>query len=163
GRREGPHPGASPARRRDRRPEETRDRLPLQLAQRPTQPGDVPLDARLGRGRGRVRPARGAGPGRRGAHLRPGADLLRPAGQLVDGVNFSKGANPPREQWKVPPQKSPEETKTAYESFETWVRFIKRFPDVQFVTASEAAKLYRDRARGRKFTPADLKAVAAAV
>jgi hypothetical protein len=83
--------------------------------------------------------------------------------QFWDGVNFSKGANPPREQWKVPPQKSPEETKTAYESFETWIRFIKRFPEVQFVTASEAAKLYRDRARGRKFTPAELKEIAAAV
>ncbi len=68
-----------------------------------------------------------------------------------------------REQWKLPPQKSPEETKVAYETFETWLRFIKRFPEVQFVTASEAAKLYRDRARGRRFTPAEIKAVAAAV
>ena len=65
--------------------------------------------------------------------------------QFWDAVNFAKGANPPREQWKLPPQKSPEETKTAYESFETWIRFIKRFPDVEFITASEAAKLYRDR------------------
>ncbi len=83
--------------------------------------------------------------------------------QFWDGVNFAKGANPPREQWKLPPQKSAEETKTAYESFETWIRFIKRFSDVQFITASEAAKLYRDRARGRKFTAAELKAIAAAV
>jgi hypothetical protein len=34
---------------------------------------------------------------------------------------------------------------------------------VEFVTASEAVKLYRDRARGRRFGAADLKAVAAAV
>ena len=32
---------------------------------------------------------------------------------------------------------------------------MKRFDDVQFITATEAAKLYRDRARGRKFTDAD--------
>ena len=83
--------------------------------------------------------------------------------EFWDGVNFAKGANPPREQWKLPPQKTPEETKTAYESFETWIRFMKRFDDVQFITASEAAKLYRDRARGRKFTPAELKTIAAAV
>jgi hypothetical protein len=40
---------------------------------------------------------------------------------------------------------------------------MKRFPDVQFVTALEMAELYRDLARGRGFTPADLKAIAAAV
>ena len=67
--------------------------------------------------------------------------------QFWDGVNFAHGANPPREEWKLPPQKTPEETKVAYESFETWIRFIKRFDDVQFITASEAAKLYRDHAR----------------
>ncbi len=83
--------------------------------------------------------------------------------QFWDGVNFAKGANPPREKWRLPPQKSAEETKTAYESFETWIRFIKRFPDVQFITASEAARLYRDSARGRPFTTADLKKIAAAV
>jgi hypothetical protein len=83
--------------------------------------------------------------------------------EFWDGVNFRNGANPPREQWKLPAQKTPEETKTAYESFETWVRFMKRFPEVQFITASEAAKLYRDRARGRRFGSTDLKAIASAV
>ena len=34
---------------------------------------------------------------------------------------------------------------------------MKRFDDVQFITATEAAKLYRDRARGRKFTDAELQ------
>ncbi|HVS36254.1 MAG TPA: hypothetical protein VMS17_11855 [Gemmataceae bacterium] len=83
--------------------------------------------------------------------------------QFWDGVNFAHGANPPRELWKLPPQKTPEETKIAYESFETWIRFIKRFNDVEFITASEAAKLYPDRARGRKFAPDELKEIAAAV
>jgi hypothetical protein len=83
--------------------------------------------------------------------------------EFWDGVNFKKGANPPREQWKLPPQKSPEETKTAYESFETWVRFIKRFPDVQFITASEAAQIYRDKALEHRFSTEELKTIAAAV
>ena len=83
--------------------------------------------------------------------------------EFWDAVNFKRGANPPREQWKAPPQKTPEETKTAYECFETWIRFIHRFPEVQFITASEAAKLYRDRSRGRRFGAAEIKAVAAAV
>ena len=83
--------------------------------------------------------------------------------QFWDGVNFRNGANPPREQWKVPPAKTPEESKIAYQTFEGYIRFMKRFADVQFITASEAAKLYRDRAHGRQFTPAELKTIAEAV
>src|SRR5581483_265156 len=44
-----------------------------------------------------------------------------------------------------------------------YVRFMKRFPEVQFITASQAAQLYRDTARGRAFTPAELKKIAAGV
>jgi hypothetical protein len=80
-----------------------------------------------------------------------------------DGVNFSRGANPPREQWKAPPAKTAEETRSAYRVFEDYVRFIKRFPEVRFITASEAARLYRDRARGRRFSRAELKTIADAV
>jgi hypothetical protein len=83
--------------------------------------------------------------------------------EFWDGVNFRHGANPPREQWRLPPQKTPEQTATAYETFEAYIRFIQRFPEVRFVTASEAPVLYRDRARGRRFTLEELKKVAAAV
>ncbi len=83
--------------------------------------------------------------------------------EFWDGVNFKNGANPPREQWKAPPQKSADETRSCYEVFENYIRFLKHFDDVRFITATEAAKLYRDRARGRKFTDADLKALAAGV
>jgi hypothetical protein len=40
---------------------------------------------------------------------------------------------------------------------------MKRFPDVRFITATQAARLYRDKARGRKFTPDEIKALARAV
>jgi len=83
--------------------------------------------------------------------------------EFWDAVNFRNGANPPREQWQKPPQKTNEESQTSYDIFEKYVRFIKRFADVRFITATEAAKLYRDRAQGRKFTPAELKALAADV
>jgi hypothetical protein len=83
--------------------------------------------------------------------------------EFWDGVNFRHGANPPREQWRPPPAKSPAESRAAYELFENYVRFIKRFAEVRFVTASEAAALYRDQARGHRFTPAEVRAVAAAV
>jgi hypothetical protein len=83
--------------------------------------------------------------------------------QFWDGVNFRNGANPPREEWRPPPAKTPEESRVAYQTFEQYIRFMKRFADVQFITATEAAKLYRDKAQGHRFTPAELKAIAASV
>jgi hypothetical protein len=83
--------------------------------------------------------------------------------QFWDGVNFRAGANPPRSNWQVPPQKTPEETRAAFQIFENYIRFIERYADVRFVTGSEAADLYRDRAQGRRFTASELKAVAQGV
>jgi hypothetical protein len=80
-----------------------------------------------------------------------------------DGVNFAQGENPPREKWKEPPAKTAEETRSAYRVFEEYIRFIKRFPEVQFITASEAAVLYRDRARDRRFTSAELESITKAI
>jgi hypothetical protein len=80
--------------------------------------------------------------------------------QFWDGANFLNGANPPREKWKLPAAKSAEETRIAYQVFEDYIRFIKRFPEVRFITATEAAKLYKDKARDRKFTTAELKKIA---
>jgi hypothetical protein len=83
--------------------------------------------------------------------------------EFWDAVNFRNGANPPREEWKLPPMKTPEETRAAYDVFEGYVRFMKRFPDVRFITATEAARLYRDRARERRFTAADIRDIAKGV
>jgi hypothetical protein len=83
--------------------------------------------------------------------------------EFWDGVNFKYGANPPRERWVRPPMKSPRETAQAYEIFEDYVRFMQRFPEVRFITATEALRLYRDRAQGRTFAHAELKEVAAKV
>jgi len=77
-----------------------------------------------------------------------------------DGVNFAKGANPPREAWKLPPVKSEAEAKLAYETFLSYIRFIKRFPEVEFITASKAARIYRDEAHERSFDVTDIKALA---
>ena len=80
-----------------------------------------------------------------------------------DGVNFTGGANPPRDKWQKPPQKTAQESAIAYETFENYIRFIRGFDDVRFITARDAAELYRDRAQGRRFQPDELKAVAVAV
>lgn len=83
--------------------------------------------------------------------------------EFWDGVNFRKGANPPREQWKLPAEKTPEEKRAAWAVFERYIRFLKRFDDVRFITAAEAATLYRDRAHGHSFTRDELKTLAAGV
>lgn len=83
--------------------------------------------------------------------------------EFWDAANFRQGANPPRERWQLPAAKTEEESKIAYQILEGYVRFMKRFPDVQFITASKALKVYPDHARGRKFSRADLQAIATAV
>jgi len=72
--------------------------------------------------------------------------------QFWDGVNFARGANPPREEWKLPPQKSPEETEKAFEYFAKYLQFVRTRPSVQLVTAREIGALYPDRAYQRPFT-----------
>jgi hypothetical protein len=83
--------------------------------------------------------------------------------EFWDGVNFRKGANPPRDKWKLPPMLTAEQSNAAYQAFENYIQFMKRFPDVRFITASEAAGLYKDKARGRKFSVEDLQAIALAL
>jgi hypothetical protein len=83
--------------------------------------------------------------------------------QFWDGANFMHGANPPRELWKLPAQKTPEQTKAAFESIEAYIRWIKEQADVRFVTATEASRLYRDKARGREFSVQELREIAQAV
>ena len=82
--------------------------------------------------------------------------------EFWDGVNFREGANPPREAWKIPREKTPEEKALAFGNFERYITFMKRFPDVQFVTASEALRLYRDDAIAHEFSRDELQSIAKA-
>ena len=78
-------------------------------------------------------------------------------------MNFAKGANPPREEWKAPPQKSETEQKQTFGYFEDLVRYMKTFPDVRFITGTQAVDLYQDLAQGREFSASDLASIAAGV
>lgn len=42
-----------------------------------------------------------------------------------DAVNFSRGANPPREEWKVLPQRPAEQTEQAFERFAKYIDHVK--------------------------------------
>ncbi len=83
--------------------------------------------------------------------------------EFWDAVNFAQGANPPPDQWKLPPVKPPEESEKAFKYFEHLVTFMKSFPQVEFVTASRGAELFKDAAQKRAFTAQDLGGIAGQV
>ena len=67
--------------------------------------------------------------------------------EFWDGVNFRRGANPPREQWRPPPQRSPEETEAAFQRFGQYMDHIRTIAGVRFVTASDLPGIYPDPVR----------------
>ncbi|HEY8749675.1 MAG TPA: hypothetical protein VIM11_16950 [Tepidisphaeraceae bacterium] len=72
--------------------------------------------------------------------------------EFWDGVNFSRGANPPRDQWKLPAQRPAEQTQAAFGRFEQYIDFIREQPGVHFVTASQLPAIYSDSLRTRGAT-----------
>ena len=81
--------------------------------------------------------------------------------EFWDAVNFRRGANPPREQWKPPPQRTAEETEAAFHRFGEYIDYIRTTPGVRFITASELLTLYPDSLRTEGATAADLQQIAA--
>lgn len=73
-----------------------------------------------------------------------------------DGMNFSRGANPPREEWKAAPQRPTDETEAAFQRFGEYIDHIRAIPGVRFVTASELPSIYPDRARSKGAIEAEL-------
>jgi len=80
--------------------------------------------------------------------------------EFWDGVNFRRGANPPREQWKAPPQRSAEETESAFQRFGQYIDYIQSLPKVRFVTAGDLPKLYPDAVRQDGASQSDLATMA---
>jgi hypothetical protein len=80
--------------------------------------------------------------------------------EFWDAVNFRRGANPPREDWKAPPQRPREETEAAYERFAKYVEFQRSLPGVRHVTAAELPALYPNRIVAEGADRATIKDVA---
>lgn len=81
--------------------------------------------------------------------------------EFWDGVNFKRGANPPRELWKAPAQRTEEETNGAFERFGAYIDHIRAIPGVRFVTASDLPLLYPDNLRGAVLGNEAVDAIAA--
>ena len=79
--------------------------------------------------------------------------------EFWDGVNFRRGANPPREQWRPPPQRSVEETEGAFRRFGQYIDHIRSIPGLRFVTASELPLIYPDLTRTEEVSDDDLAKV----
>jgi hypothetical protein len=67
--------------------------------------------------------------------------------EFWDAVNFKRGANPPREEWKRPPQRPAAETEAAFQRFEKYLDYQRSLPGVKHVTASDLPAIYRNRIR----------------
>ena len=81
--------------------------------------------------------------------------------EFWDGVNFRRGANPPREDWKAPAQRPAAETESAFQRFAEYIDHIRAIPAVQFITASDLPLLYPDPAATAGASEADLLQLAA--
>lgn len=65
--------------------------------------------------------------------------------EFWDAVNFARGANPSREAWKAPSQRTPAETEAAFVRFGDYVDHIRAIPGVRWITASDLPLRYPDR------------------
>ncbi len=83
--------------------------------------------------------------------------------EFWDGVNFRRGANPPPEQWKAPPQQTPAETDAAFERFAQYIDYIRSIPNVRFITAGELPSIYPDLLRTKGAPQTDLGQIAASL
>ena len=83
--------------------------------------------------------------------------------EFWDAVNFRRGANPTRAEWKVPGTKPAAETEQAFHDFDQYIRFIKAQPGIRFVTATELMTIYADKAMTRSFRQEDLVGFARSV
>ena len=80
--------------------------------------------------------------------------------EFWDGVNFARGANPPREQWKPPPRRTSEETDAAFKRFGEYIDHIRSIAGVKWVTAGDLPRLYPDPVRTEGATESDLSELA---
>jgi hypothetical protein len=80
-----------------------------------------------------------------------------------DGFNFARGANPPREAWKAPPQRSPEQTEAAFQRFSEYIDHIKTIPGVRFISAGELPELYPDPLRNEALRQDEVRELASAI
>lgn len=66
--------------------------------------------------------------------------------EFWDESNFANGKNPRKEDYKRPPTQPKEITERAWKNFEEFIRYMSSFKDVEFITATDAARIYHRQA-----------------
>jgi hypothetical protein len=80
--------------------------------------------------------------------------------EFWDAVNFTRG------EWRAPAQRvpapmySPAEVESRLHNFDLQARWLAEQPDIEFITANEAAMLFPDRTVGRMFNKEELQMIA---
>lgn len=83
--------------------------------------------------------------------------------EFWDAVNYTRGQYRPPAHWEPARLYSPEEQEARFRNFEAQAQWLAAQPDVQFITANEAATLFPDRAVGRLFSREELSVIAKAL
>ena len=61
-----------------------------------------------------------------------------------DEVNFARGRNPSKDEYIMPPQQPEQTTVRAYRDLEDFIKYVKSFPNIRFITARDAVSIFRD-------------------
>jgi hypothetical protein len=83
--------------------------------------------------------------------------------EFWDAVNFTRGANPPREDWKAPRQLARAETEAAFTRFAAYIDFQRSLPGVRHVTATDLPTIYHNRIAEQGADRAAVKDIASRV
>ena len=61
-----------------------------------------------------------------------------------DGVNFGRGANPPRSEWKPAPLRTQKEMRAGLELFSRYLGYVKDYPGVEIITGRQVVNALPD-------------------
>lgn len=76
--------------------------------------------------------------------------------EFWDAVNYGRGRDTPRSEWKPAALRSTEDTEERYAALEYLLRAMASFPNTDHVVSSQAPALYPDRAATKSFSPAEI-------
>jgi len=103
------------------------------------------------------------------------ADRLRPAGGVIGvyyhpcefvnttftcPINFARGANPARDQWRPAPLKPRAEIEEGFRRFAEYLAFVRAQPDVEILTGTQFVQRAPDGAYDRAFTADEIAGLA---
>jgi hypothetical protein len=64
--------------------------------------------------------------------------------EFWDAVNFARGANPPRAEWKPPRKRTKQDSERCYNVLRKFVEHMKAVPGTQFITAADLVRIYKN-------------------